>query len=106
MYVKLDRHRDRFVAIDDVDALYADRSGGRLLKCLRQTGEDKAVAWHSDASSLERRGVPREFVTRSRVILIANDWQTSNKDFAAPQARGHVIFFEPSAGEVQRKVRT
>src|SRR4051812_37508859 len=27
MYVKLYRHRDQFVVIDDVDALYADRSG-------------------------------------------------------------------------------
>ena len=49
MYAKLYRHRDEFVVIDDVDALYADRSGVRLLKCLCQTEEEKAVAWHSDA---------------------------------------------------------
>ena len=49
MYVKLYRHRDEFVVIDDVDALYADRSGVRLLKCLCQTEEEKSVAWHSDA---------------------------------------------------------
>ena len=49
MYVKLYRHRDQFVVIDDVDALYADRSGVRLLKCLCQTEEEKSVAWHSDA---------------------------------------------------------
>ena len=41
MYVKLYRHRDQFVVIDDVDALYADRSGVRLLKCLCQTEEAK-----------------------------------------------------------------
>ena len=29
MYAKLYRHRDQFVVIDDVDALYADRSGVR-----------------------------------------------------------------------------
>ena len=34
MYVQLYRHRDQFVVIDDVDALSADRSGVRLLKCL------------------------------------------------------------------------
>jgi hypothetical protein len=39
MYAKLYRHRDQFVVIDDVDALYADRSGLRLLKCLCQTEE-------------------------------------------------------------------
>jgi hypothetical protein len=64
MYVKLYRHKDEFVVIDDVDALYADRSGVRLLKCLCQTEEEKAVAWHSDARSLERQGIPKEFKTK------------------------------------------
>jgi hypothetical protein len=79
MYAKLYRHRDQFVVIDDVDALYADRSGVRLLKCLCQTEEEKAVAWHSDARSLERQGIPREFTTKSRVVIIANDWKTLDK---------------------------
>ena len=85
MYVKLFRHRDEFVVIDDVDALYADRSGVRLLKCLCQTEEEKAVAWHSDARSLERQRIPREFTTKSRVVIISNDWQTLNTNVAAPQ---------------------
>jgi hypothetical protein len=33
MYVKLYRHCDEFVVIDDVDGLYTDRSGVRLLIC-------------------------------------------------------------------------
>ena len=100
MYAKLYRHRDQFVVIDDVDALYADRSGVRLLKCLCQTEEEKAVAWHSDARSLERQRIPREFTTKSRVVIISNDWQTLNKNVAALQDRGHVILFQPSASEV------
>ncbi len=99
MYVKLYRHRDQFVVIDDVDALYADPSGVRLLKC-RQTEEVKAVAWHSDARSLERQGIPREFTTKSRVVIISNDWKTLNKNVAALQDRGHVLLFQPSAAEV------
>jgi len=51
MYAKLYRHRDEFVVIDDVDALYADRSGVRLLKCLCQTEEEKAVAGANGYSS-------------------------------------------------------
>ena len=100
MYVKLYRHRDQFVVIDDVDALYADRSGVRLLKCLCQTEEEKSVAWHSDARSLERQGIPREFTTKSRVVIISNDWKTLNKNVAALQDRGHVLLFQPSAAEV------
>src|SRR5512144_3249883 len=100
MYVKLYRHKDQFVVIDDVDALYADRSGVRLLKCLCKTEEEKAVAWHSDARSLERQGIPKEFTTKSRVAIISNDWQTLNKNVAALQDRGHVLLFQPSAAEV------
>jgi hypothetical protein len=100
MYAKLYKHRDEFVVIDDVDALYADRGGVRLLKCLCQTEEEKAVAWHSDARGLERQGIPREFTTRSRVAIISNDWKTLNKNVAALQDRGHVVVFEPSSAEV------
>jgi hypothetical protein len=100
MYVKLYRHRDQFVVIDDVDALYADRSGVRLLKCLCQTEKEKALAWHSDARSLERQAIPREFTTKSKVIIICNDWKTLNKNVAALQDRGHVLLFQPSAAEV------
>src|SRR4051794_27788958 len=100
MYVKLYRHRDQFVVIDDVDALYADRSGVRLLKCLCQTEEERSVAWHTDARSLERQGIPREFTTKSRVVIICNDWKTLNKNVAALQDRGHVLLFQPGAAEV------
>jgi len=106
MYAKLYRHRDQFVVIDDVDALYADRSGVRLLKCLCQTEEEKSVAWHSDARSLERQGIPREFTTRSRVVIISNDWRTLDKNVAALQDRGHVLLFQPGAAEVHRKAGT
>lgn len=100
MYEKLYRHRDQFVVIDDVDSLYADRGGVRLLKCLCQTEAEKSVGWHSDARGLEKRGIPREFTTRSRLIIICNDWKTLNRNVAALQDRGHVLVFQPSAAEV------
>src|SRR5215470_15160791 len=42
--------------------------------------------WHSDARSLERQGIPREFVTQSRVVIICNDWtwQTECLHYQAP----------------------
>ena len=106
MYEKLYQNRGRFVVIDDVDSLYADKSGIRLLKCLCQTEDEKSVAWHSDARSLERHGIPREFTTTSRVIIICNDWKTLNRNVAALQDRGHVLVFEPSAAELHRQAGT
>jgi hypothetical protein len=96
------QHRDQFVVIDDVDGIYADRAGVRLLKCLCQTEPEKSVAWHSAAKSLERQGIPREFATRSRAIIITNDWKTLNKNVAALQDRGHVLHFRPGVAEVHR----
>ncbi len=106
MYEQLYRHRDQFVVIDDVDSLYADRSGIRLLKCLCQTEHEKSIAWHSDARRLEKQGIPRQFSTRSRVIIICNDWKTLNKNVAALQDRGHVLVFQPSATEVHSRATT
>jgi len=106
MYEKLYRNRDRFVVIDDVDSLYADKSGIRLLKCLCQTEEEKSLAWHSDASGLEKHDIPREFTTTSRVIIICNDWKTLNRNVAALQDRGHVLIFQPSASEMHRQAGT
>jgi len=103
MYVQLYEHRDRFVVIDDVDSLYGDRNGVRLLKCLCQTEEVKSVAWHSTTRSLDRDGVPREFTTTSRAIIISNDWRTLNRNVAALQDRGHVLVFRPTAAEVHIK---
>ena len=105
MYAKLYQHRDEFVVIDDVDGLYGDRSGIRLLKCLCQTEEEKTVAWHSAARGLEKQGIPREFTTKSRVVIISNDWKTLNKNVAALQDRGHVVVFEPSAAEVHAQAK-
>jgi hypothetical protein len=103
LFAKLYRHRDQFVVIDDIDGIYADRDGIRLLKNLCQTEDEKTVTWHSDPRNLERQGIPREFTTTSRVVIIANDWKTLNRNVMALQDRGHVLFFEPSAAEVHRK---
>ncbi len=105
MYLELFQSRDRFVVIDDVDSLYSDKNGIRLLKCLCQTEDHKLVAWHSASRTLEKAGVPREFATQSRVIIICNDWRTLNRNVAALQDRGHVLLFRPTAAEVHAKAQ-
>ena len=47
--------------------------------------------------------MPREFVTKSRVVIICNDWRTLNRNVAALQDRGHVLVFRPSAQEVHAR---
>lgn len=100
IYQALYRNRDEFIVIDDVDSLYADKHGVRLLKCLCQTEREKSVGWHSASRQLERAGIPREFKTASRVVIICNDWKTLNRNVAALQDRGHVLEFVPTPREV------
>jgi hypothetical protein len=53
-----------------------------------------------------RQGIPQEFQTRSQVAIIANEWKTLNRNVAALQDRGHLLFFEPSPLEVHRQTAT
>jgi hypothetical protein len=71
-------------------------------KTLCQTEKQKSLSWQTDAPTLARRGVPRQFFTSSRVAIIANEWRTLNADVAALEDRGHIVLFEPTALEVHR----
>ncbi len=100
IYLKAYEHRHEPIVLDDVDGLYADRTGIRLLKALGQTERTKTLSWQSDAPTLDRRGIPRQFTTTSRVALVGNAWKTLNADVAALEDRGHLLLFEPAPLEV------
>ena len=103
IYLEAYQNRHQPLVLDDVDGLYADRSGIRLLKALCQSEPTKILSWHSTTPVLKRLEVPSRFTTTSRVALIGNDWKTLNADVAALEDRGHVLVFEPTALEVHRQ---
>ena len=100
IYLQAYEHRHEPIVLDDVDCLYADRLGIRLLKALGQTERNKTVSWQTAAPALKKCGIPRQFTTTSRVALVGNDWRTLNADVAALEDRGHLLLFEPSSVEV------
>lgn len=55
---------------------------------------------------LERQGIPREFVTNGRVIIVAIDRKKLYHNVATLQDRGHVLMFQPNAAEVHRNAGT
>ena len=103
IYLKLFRFLDEPIVIDDVDGLFRSKDGVNLLKCLCQTEPEKTVSWQSATRQLDKEQVPREFVTSSRVIIIANDWRTLNRNVAAVEDRGHTLCFRPTALEVHKE---
>jgi hypothetical protein len=104
VYCELFRHRHQPIVIDDVDSIYQEPAGIRLLKALCQSEPVKTVAWLSDARSLERDGIPLRFTTRSPLALIANRWPANHPGLAAVEDRGLRVSFEPSALEVHCRV--
>jgi hypothetical protein len=100
IYLRAYEYRHKPIVLDDVDGLYANGAGIRLLKALGQTERTKTLSWQSDAPTLERRGIPRQFTTTSRVVLVGNSWKTLNADVAALEDRGHLLLFEPAPQEV------
>ena len=104
MYRELHSNRNRPVVIDDVDGLYRDTNGIRLLKSLCQTLPRKRVSWHSASTNGER--LPSSFWTTSRVCIIANEWKKLNVHVAAIEDRAHVVHFQPTPDQVHRQVAT
>jgi hypothetical protein len=103
IYLEAYERRHQPIVLDDIDGLYRDRNGVRLLKALCQTEPLKSLSWQTDAQTLARRRVPRQFTTSGRVAIIANEWHTLNADVAALEDRGHFLLFEPTALEVHRR---
>jgi hypothetical protein len=103
IYLQAYEHRHQPLVLDDVDGLYADRTGIRLLKALCQTEPNKTLSWHKATPILKCRGVPQQFTTTSHVALVGNDWSTLNADVAALEDRGHLLLFEPTALEIHRQ---
>lgn len=106
IYCAAYQHRDQPLVLDDVDGLYKERQGVRLLKTLCQTDPVKRLSWQTASGVLEKQGVPREFTTNSRVAVIANHWHSRNADVAALEDRGHLLNFVPDALEVHRQAAT
>jgi hypothetical protein len=105
LYREAYEHRDKPFVIDDVDELYHDKAAVRLLKCLCQTKPIKRLGWHTATRQLEEKGIPKEFESRSRVCIIANEWRALNKNLGALEDRGVLIQFQPTAAEVHAKAK-
>lgn len=100
LYKRLHAHKDDTFILDDCDSFYTDRTMIRLLKCLCQTERDKRVAWMSHNAYLEANGIPQEFTTRTRVVIIANKTHELSKQVESLEDRGIMLDFDPTVAEV------
>lgn len=94
------------LVFDDLDGLFLKPDNVALLKCVCDTTPVKVIEWGS-THPVFRSGelpLPTSFESISRVLVIANEWQTLRNNVVALQDRGVLIIFKPSALEVHREI--
>jgi hypothetical protein len=102
IYRALWEHLNQPVILDDLDRLYANPDCVRLLKPLCESKPIKRIAWHTRVTD-DDVTLPKEFETRSPVVLIANEWRTINADVQALEDRAIIVHFDPDTAEVHRE---
>jgi hypothetical protein len=103
-YEQLYLHRNEPIFIDDVDALFRNPAMTSILKCLCDTDPLKRVQYNSKSPLVA--DLPREFTTRSTVIVALNRLPTSDANLRALLTRGVHAVFTPQPSEVLRELRT
>lgn len=103
MYQNLWAYKDQIIVFDDVDDLYGDKLAVKMLKAACDTRKVKKIAWHTANKEFFRLNIPKEFESRSRTVIIANEWQSFNKNVGALEDRAMMLKFAPSAVEVHKE---
>ena len=104
LYERMYRFRRVLIVLDDLDDLLQRKENVMLLKCVCDTVPVKRVEWGSWHSAFRSGELPKSFSAISRICLIANDWDTLDRNVAAIHDRGLAISFQPSALEVHREL--
>ncbi len=106
LYQKLLQHALVPLVFDDLDGLFLKPDNVALLKCVCDTTAVKVVEWGS-THAVFRKGdppLPTCFESISRVLILANEWQTLRRNVVALQDRGVLVVFKPSSLEVHREI--
>lgn len=103
-YCDLYKHRDDFVILDDVSPkFFKDHNTNSYLKILTNTVRIKTMGWPTSTLG-PYTDPPNRFETQSRVVILANEWQSLNEHIRAIEGRSFSFRFEPDATEVHLEV--
>jgi hypothetical protein len=98
-------HLNQPIIFDDCDCLLQNDSNVALLKMFCDTSETKEINWFTTASRLDDEGVPSHYETRSKVIIICNDFNNITQKVSSLKDRGWHLEFKPSNEEILAKMR-
>jgi len=103
LYTKSLEEKDFIVIFDDVDSLLLNKTNVAILKQVCDTREMKTVKYFSSALSA---GIPNEFETSCKVLMLMNNLNPEDANMKALMTRSHLINFKPSDLEVLNNMKT
>ena len=98
------KFKDKHIIVDDVDGLLYNEQNISLLKMFCETSDIKKVGWLSTHKMLKEEGVPLVYETKSKVIILTNDFHMLTKKIGALRDRGWFIQFKPTDKELLKKM--
>ncbi len=101
LFAALHSHRDKPVVLSDVDEILRSPEGRRLLAALTETREEKVIEWAKQNRALDAAGCPKDFRTKSNLLLISNDIEGLRRRIPALLSRATYRRFEPGKNEVR-----
>ena len=75
-----------------------------LLRQLCNNDEVTTLTWDTAAAQLQQENIPNQFETRTKVVLMVNDWGAFKSSLESLEDRGVILSFEPSAQVVHEQV--
>ena len=96
-------HRNKLLVYDDGERLWADSTGRYLVRDLTECKPWKWASWRTANKDLERDGIPKSFLTSSRVCFIMNRFAFGDAhEYDAIVDRAQFIYFDPTPLEIHR----
>lgn len=104
LYILGYKYRDLPLIFDDVDGLLYNKQTMALLKMFCETRDTKTIGWYSTSNILKSQKIPQTYKTKSKVLILTNNFQALSKKVGALQDRGWLIEFKPTDEELLKKM--
>jgi hypothetical protein len=100
IYLKNEEEKNFLLLLDDVDSLLSNKINITLLKQICETKENKEIYYNSTTPLI--KDIKPKFETSCKVIVLLNDIETfsENNSLKALLTRAHLIYFDPTPGEI------
>lgn len=100
------QNQNKPIIFDDCDCLLQSDSNVALLKMFCDTSETKEINWATTSTRLDEEGIPEKYETKSRVIIICNNFNELTEKISALKDRGWHLEFRPTNEELLSKMKS